>query len=404
MTEQEAEQTLLGLLREAVGDRLVADVPLGAFLSGGYDSSLVSALMQEPSDTTTKTFTIGFDDARYNEAQHAKEIAAHLGTQHTELYVAEADLLNAVDQLPALCDEPFADSSILPTYLVSHLARRDVTVALSGDGGDELFWGYPRYHVSAKMWRTIRRFPLPIRRGIAHIASNPTVQNLSRGIKTPAWGGRRGTLNQKLAAAGELMSSRSRAETYLNLISQYKDPNAIVLRGSEVDTAYNTKTHWTHGHEHYAACAWQDTLHYLPDDILTKVDRASMRVSLEARVPLLDHRLVEFSASLPAHLKRRDGNGKYLLRKVLNQYVPSALTDRPKMGFGVPLDAWLRGPLRDWTSDLLSPSRLRGQTLLEPAPIERLLSDHLAGRSNNAVKLWNILMLQVWLDGAAGPA
>lgn len=401
--DEEAEDTLLNHLREAVRDRMVADVPLGAFLSGGYDSSLVCALMQEASTLPTKTFTIGFDDPRYNEAQHAKEVAAHLGTQHTELYIGEQDLLDAIQKLPLLCDEPFADSSILPTYLVSHLARRDVTVALSGDGGDELFWGYQRYQVAERIWNTIRYFPRPIRRAIADIARSPRLQDLTRNIKTPAWGGRRGTLNQKLAAAAELMASQSRAETYLNLISQYKDPNAIVMTSSELETAYTAKNHWTHERDHYAACAWQDALQYLPDDILTKVDRASMRVSLEARVPLLDHRVVEFSATLPAHLKRRDGQDKYLLRRVLNRYVPSTLTDRPKMGFGVPLDAWLRGPLRDWTCDLLSPERLRSQALLEPAPIERLLFDHLEGRSNNSVKLWNILMLQVWLDAAPLP-
>jgi asparagine synthase (glutamine-hydrolysing) len=398
IAERDAIETLLDLLRQAVRDRLVADVPLGAFLSGGYDSSLVCALMQEQASGTTKTFTIGFSDPRYNEAQHANDVAKHLGTEHTELYVGDDDLLAAVDRLPDLCDEPFADSSILPTYLVSHMARQHVTVALSGDGGDELFWGYPRYQVATRIWNAIRHVPSPLRSIAARAAGSRALQTLTRKIKAPAWGGRRGTMNQKLAAAAEILASNSRADAYRNIISTYKTPSKLVLGGAERPTVYSDEEHWTHAFAHDAAWAWQDTLQYLPDDILTKVDRASMAVSLEARVPLLDHRLVEFAATLPSHLKRRDGQSKYLLREVLNRFIPSELTDRPKMGFGVPLDAWLRGPLREWTFDLLTPSRLERQGLLDPAPIAELIADHFSGRSNNAVKLWNVLMLQVWLD------
>jgi asparagine synthase (glutamine-hydrolysing) len=395
--ESEAEDRLLTLLRTAVSDRMVADVPLGAFLSGGFDSSLVCALMAEQASEPVRTFTIGFDDPRFNEAEHAKAIAQHLGTRHTELYLGETDMLDAVAELGKLNDEPFADPSILPTFLVSQMAKRDVTVALSGDGGDELFWGYTRYQTAERIWNTIKPIPAPLRRLAARTMKHPLTQGISRHLGSPSWGGRRGRLDQKLAAASDLVGSHSQASLYHGLVSHWKDPAQICLQGRDLITPFNDPGHWTNDMPARARMAMQDTLTYLPDDILTKVDRASMNVSLEARVPLLDHRLVEFICQLPSDLRYKPGQPKYLLKKVLNRYVPAKLTDRPKMGFGVPLDVWLRGPLKTWAHDLLSPDRLRGQNLLDPEPITDLLQQHMQGRANNAAKLWDVLMLQAWL-------
>jgi len=399
LDEVAAEERLHELIRTAVSDRLVADVPLGAFLSGGFDSSLVCAIMAEQSHDPVRTFTIGFRDRRFNEAEHAAAIAKHLGTRHTELYIEEQDMLDAVSELPKLNDEPFADPSILPTFLVSQMARREVTVALSGDGGDELFWGYNRYHTAERIWRAIKPIPPSLRAMLGSTMASPVVQSISRHLPAPAWGGRRGRLNQKLAAAGELLSSDSQWDLYHRLVSHWKNPSTICLHGEDLPTPYNDASHWSHDLPPLARMAIQDTLTYLPDDILTKVDRASMNVSLEARVPLLDHRIVEFANQLPDELRHKPGQPKYLLKKILNRYVPASLTDRPKMGFGVPIDTWIRGPLKSWALDLLSPATLRAQNILDPEPIDALLQQHMQGRANNSAKLWDVLMLQAWLKG-----
>ncbi len=395
--EVDAERQLLDALRVAVRDRMIADVPLGAFLSGGYDSSLICALMQEQSNEPVNTFTIGFDDKRYNEAEHAAEIAAHLGTRHTELYVNEDDMLDTVAQLPALCDEPFADPSIIPTYLVCRMARARVTVALSGDGGDELFWGYNRYQTAERIWKAIAPVPGGLRRAMAAISGSEITQKIARHIPAPAWGGRRGPLSQKLATAGELLDVNGEAELYNALMSHWKDPAIVCLEGEDLRTPYNDATHWTHDHDGTARMALQDTLSYLPDDILTKVDRASMAVSLEARVPLLDHRVVELVQRLGPELRRRPDEPKYLLKKILNRYVPAHLTDRPKMGFGVPLDSWLRGPLESWADRHLNPDLMHAQQILDANVVQGLWRAHKQGHANNAAKLWDVLMLQVWL-------
>ncbi len=397
LSEAEATDQLHALLRRAVKDRLVADVPLGAFLSGGYDSSLVCALMQEQSGQPANTFTIGFDNPAYNEAEHARRIAGHLGTQHTELYVSAADMLQAVQQLPQLCDEPFADSSILPTYLVSRLARRQVTVSLSGDGGDELFWGYHRYATSLAVWNKIARFPGPLRKAVEHLARNKLMQTATRRVPVPGWGGRPGMLNQKLLRVADLIGAGSHHEQYHRMMCQWLDPDQL-LAGADHLNAYNNPAHWTAELPAEQRMAAQDLLVYLPDDILTKVDRASMAVSLEARVPLLDHRVVEFSARLPDHLKNNGGTSKYLLRKVLAEYVPAELTDRPKMGFGVPLADWLRGPLKDWAGDLLAADTILRQGLLNPQPVTDLWQEHQRGHSDNSARLWFVLMLQLWMQ------
>lgn len=397
-TDEELIDTLHNTLRTAVGDRMVADVPLGAFLSGGYDSSLVCALMQEQANSPIKTFTIGFTDPRYNEADHARAIADHLGTQHTELIVTEKDLLDAVDQLPRLMDEPFADASILPTFLVSKMARQHVSVTLSGDGGDELFWGYHRYFTAQKLWRVIGHVPDLLAHPIAAICKHRLTQSITAKISAPAWGGRAGMLNQKLAKAGALLAANKKQDLYESLLSHWEDTSSVLIKGVKRPNAYNEPDHWTQALGDLPRMAWQDTLTYLPDDILTKVDRASMAVSLEARVPLLDHRVVAQATALPDHLKIRDGQGKYALRRILSRYIPPHLTDRPKMGFGVPLETWLRGPLRDWAMDLINPARLADESIFVPETVTQLMHDHQNGIANNAAKLWDVLMVQVWLE------
>ena len=387
--------------QQAVKDRLVADVPIGAFLSGGFDSSLVCALMQEQAGQRIKTFTIGFENPAFNEAQHAKSVADCLGTEHTELYLSEQNVLDSVAKLPDMLDEPFADSSLLPTYLVSKLAREQVTVTLSGDGGDELFWGYARYPTAQNMWPKVNRLPAPLRSLVRNIGFNSTLQRATQRVPAPAWGGRKAPLSQKLNSAAELLGAADEFEFYHGMMSQFKNPEALLIHGQSLTTAYNDPTHWSRQYGALARMAWQDAAVYLPDDILTKVDRASMAVSLEARVPLLDHRLVELAARLPAHLKQRDGVWKYALRNILNRYVPKEITDRPKMGFGVPLHEWLRGPLKDWAGDLLNPGRLREQNMFRPDMVSQLFDDHLHSSANNASKLWNILMVQLWLEQQA---
>ena len=390
----ELEATLIA----AVQSRLVADVPLGAFLSGGFDSSLVCALMQANAERPVRTFTIGFSEPGFNEAEHALKIAQHLGTEHTELYVNESDLLDSVERLPDMLDEPFADSSLLPTYLVCALARQHVTVALSGDGGDELFWGYERYQTSRLLWQRLAKFPRSARQLGAKAASNTLLLKLARHLKAPAWGGRASTLDQKLATAAELTGAADEQDLYRALISHQRQPNNLVIEGHECPTVYSARDHWTSNLDSEERMAWQDTLAYLPDDILTKVDRASMAVSLEARVPLLDHRVVELAARLPAHLKRQGTTTKWALRQILARYVPPELTERKKMGFGVPLDSWLRGPLRSWATDLLSPERLHSEGIFETNKVTHLLEAHMADRANHGARLWDLLMVQLWLD------
>ncbi len=399
-SEEELEEELHALLYDAVGMRMEADVPLGAFLSGGIDSSLVVALMQAQSATPVKTFSIGFTEADYNEATFAKQVASHLGTDHTELYVTPADALAVVPLLPAVYDEPFADSSQVPTYLVSQLARRDVTVSLSGDGGDELFGGYTRYALLADMWHRLQKIPLPVRKAGAGILA---------GIPTRRW-------DAIFQAAGPMLPSRARVsrpgeklhklatalhfqapeDVYLQLVSLWRDPSHVVLDGQEPPTSLTSGVASPLTNAGLRAMQL-DAITYLPDDILVKVDRAAMAASLETRVPLLDHRIYEMAWRLPDDLRNRPGQGKYLLRKVLDRYVPRPMFERPKMGFGVPVGSWLRGPLREWGEDLLSTSMLRSQGLLDAQVVRSAWVDHLSGRSDRTYELWSVLMLQAWL-------
>lgn len=404
--EREAVEELDVLLRDAVRIRTVADVPVGVFLSGGIDSSTVVALMQAQSARPVRSFSIGFNEEAYNEARHAKAVAKHLGTDHTELYVTPAEAMAVIPTLPEIYDEPFADSSQIPTILVSRLARQDVTVALSGDGGDELFCGYVRYFWGSRIWRKIGRVPSGVRSlaGRALTALSPESWNsLVGGVArlVPATSLREIT-GDRVHKLAEVLSVPSSDVLYHGLISHWPHPESIVHNSKEAVTALTDPSQWAALDNFTSRMMYLDALTYLPDDILVKVDRASMSVSLEARVPLLDHRVVEYAWRVPLSMKVRHDQGKWLLRQVLYRYVPRELIDRPKMGFGVPIDSWLRGPLKDWAEDLLSERKLRDGGHFDPAPIRQKWAEHLSGARNWQYWLWDILMFQAWLDTQAG--
>jgi asparagine synthase (glutamine-hydrolysing) len=377
-------------------------VPLGAFLSGGIDSSAIVALMQAQSAAPVRTFSIGFHEAAYNEAHHAKAVAAHLGTAHTELYVTAGEAMDVIPRLPAVYDEPFADSSQIPTYLVSALAKRHVTVALSGDGGDELFCGYDRYFLAADLWRTIGGVPSSLRRPAARAltALPPAVWTLIFRHLAPALPRRFrpyhfGDLPHRLA---EILAVDSLATLYRSVVSLWKQPTALVPGSVEPSTVLTDAVLRPPGSESFDRLMLLDMLSYLPDDILVKVDRASMAVSLEARVPFLDHRVVEWAWQLPVSMKVRRGQGKWILRQVLNRYVPPALVERPKMGFGVPIDRWLRDDLRDWADAFLDEKRLAEEGFFNVELVRAKWREHRSGAGNWHYYLWPILMFQGWFE------
>lgn len=409
-SRQEAVAALDELLREAVALRMIADVPLGAFLSGGIDSSTVVALMQAQSSRPVKTFTIGFNEAGYDEAAHAAAVSRHLGTDHTSLVVTPAEARDVIPLLPWMYDEPFADSSQIPTYLVSRLARRHVTVSLSGDGGDELFGGYNRYFWGDEIWRRIGWAPKPARTLGGRALTTFSAEMWDRGLSRlqPVLPGklRQRTPGDKLHKLAEVLSVDTSEDLYLGLVSQWRDPENVVVNGREPSTALTDKARWAALPEFARRMMYLDLVSYLPDDILTKVDRASMATSLEARVPLLDHRVVEFAATVPLEMNITGTQGKGLLRDVLYQYVPKNLMERPKMGFGVPIDAWLRGPLREWAEELLDPGAMRQEGLLNPEPVQRKWREHMTGERNWQYHLWTVLQFQAWLHagGACGAA
>jgi len=405
--DAEATDQLDALLREAVGLRMVADVPLGAFLSGGIDSSTVVAVMQAQSERPVRTFSIGFADGDYDEAPYARAVSRHLGTDHTELYIEPADALAVIPRLPDMYDEPFADSSQIPTFLVSELARRHVTIALSGDGGDELFAGYNRHLWANRIWRLTGWLPRPVRaaQGWAIGALSPDAwDGLFRGLR-PVLPARLRHRNPgfKLHKVSRALLAASPGALYAGLTSQWGDPTSLVLGAVEPPTALNDARQAALS-DATARMMYLDLVSYLPDDVLTKVDRASMCVSLEARVPLIDHRVVEFAWRLPMRMKIRDGESKWILRQVLRRYVPSALIDRPKSGFAVPLGAWLRGPLRAWAEALLDERRLRAEGFLDPTIVRSHWTAHTSGRTDLGDQLWNVLMFQAWLDARRGRA
>ncbi len=399
---EDAMAALDDLLREAIRRQMAADVPLGAFLSGGVDSSMVVALMQAQSRRPVKTFTIGFNEAGYNEALHAKAVAAYLGTEHTELYVTPKEAMAVIPRLPALYDEPFADSSQIPTVLVSELARRSVTVSLSGDGGDELFAGYNRYSWGRSIWKTLGWMPRPLRGALAAALTTVSPQrwNLVVGkieFLLPSMIKQR-TFGDKIHKLSEIMAVESPEAMYRGLASHWKNPTAVVLGSCESSTVITNRSSWPDLPDFTQRMMYLDIVTYLPDDILVKVDRASMGVSLESRIPFLDHRIVEFAWRLPLSMKVRDGQGKWLLRQVLYRYVPRELIERPKTGFAVPIDAWLRGPLRDWAEALLDEKRLAEERFFDPVPIREKWNEHLSGERNWQHYLWDVLMFQTWLD------
>jgi asparagine synthase (glutamine-hydrolysing) len=399
-TATEAVDQLDTLLRDAVKLRMVADVPLGVFLSGGIDSSLVTALMQVQCPRPVRTFSIGFNEDAYNEARFAREVAKHLGTDHTELYVTPAEAQAVIPRLPSLYDEPFADSSQIPTYLVSALARRQVTVSLSGDGGDELFGGYTRYFQGRRIWNSLRWLGGGVRRGLARslrLLSARSWDSIARtvGLVVPRVRKQR-QVGYQVSRLSEVLQAESPDVMYWLLVSHWKSPASVVRGGFEPLTTLTDRNRWAALPEFTQRMMYLDQMTYLPDDILVKVDRASMGISLEAREPLLDHRLIEFAWRLPVDLKIRGGKGKWPLRQVLYRYVPPALVERPKTGFGIPLDSWLRGPLRDWAEALLDEQRLRREGFFEPAPIRQQWAEHLAGVQNWHYHLWDVLMFQAW--------
>lgn len=401
--DAELEDELHVLLADSVRRQMVSDVPLGAFLSGGIDSSTVVSLMCAASDRPIKTFTIGFRERAFNEADDARAVAQHLGTEHTELTVSAADALALVPGLPEMYDEPFADSSQLPTHLVSRLAREHVTVALSGDGGDEAFGGYVRYRGIDRLWRAIRHVPPGGRRFAAQTLGlfGPAVWDslghmLPRRLRPTHFG------DKVLKGAG-LLTADDPLAMYRTLISQWPDPNQLLCSGKEGDGWIERLAGATGDLEPTARFRLIDMMAYLPDDVLTKVDRASMAVSLEVRVPLLDHRVIELAWRQPTGRLIADGEGKRPLRAVLARYIPKHLIERPKMGFGVPIGEWLRGPLREWAEDLLSPQALAGDGLLDPGPVRARLDEHMSGRRNWQHALWTVLQLQAWRRAQAAP-
>jgi asparagine synthase (glutamine-hydrolysing) len=401
-SEEAAIDDLDSVLRTAVGLRMHADVALGAFLSGGIDSSLVVALMQAQHSSKVQTFTIAFDDATYDEAPYARAVADHLGTEHHELLMTARDALDVIPRLPDIYDEPFADSSQIPSAVLAHLTRAHVTVALSGDGGDELFGGYNRYAWAQRFWRRVEPVPLPLRRVAASVL----------GAVPPGWWDRAfagaGRMlprslevrmpGTKLAKVASVLDAADLDATYVTLASHAEDPCRLVLGATEPVTVLSSPGTWPSLDDPVERMMYLDTMTYLPDDILTKVDRATMASSLEGRMPFLDPTVAAFAWRLPPDRKVRAGTGKWMLRQLLHRYVPPALVERPKAGFGIPVGDWLRGPLRPWADELLDPRRLTDDGLLAPDVVRRMWAEHQSGRRDRQFELWDVLMFQAWLD------
>lgn len=391
-----ASERLESLLTEVVGEQMVSDVPLGAFLSGGIDSSTVVALMQKQSKHPVRTFSIGFREEGFNEAEHAAAVARHLCTDHTEFYATEQDALEVIPRLAQIYDEPFADSSQIPTYLVSKITREHVTVALSGDGGDELFCGYTRYPSTLSAWQNRHTLKARVRDSLSKLPSVPT-SHLTRAL-VPSQRRRSATaVRKRLESLGALANSGSLSEFYRQRVSLWSFPERALIKGDEPAYSLTSSLPSSIPDESLKTLMWRDLNWYLPDDILVKVDRAAMACSLETRVPLLDHRVVEFALGLPTSLNMDNGVGKQVLRSVLYRHVPRELTDRPKQGFAVPIAAWLRGALRDWAEELLEPAKLKEEGFWNVETVRWFWSEHISEREDYSFQLWGVLMFQQWL-------
>ncbi len=396
--ESQVLKDLDWLLKDSVKRRMMADVPLGAFLSGGYDSTTVAALMQAQSIKPVKTFSIGFKEDAFNEAQYAKQVAAHLGTEHTELYVEPQQALDVIPKLPEIYDEPFSDSSQVPTFLVSQLAKQHVTVALSGDGGDELFCGYGRYFLQKKIWSIASKVPSNLRPIVGFALERFPGVLAEVLIKTLPKKYRMSNVRDRLPKLAEWLNHKNFEQFYQHSVSHLKASDQIVLGSQPYPTEFERLAGAIANLKDQEKMMLLDALTYLPGDILTKVDRASMAVSLEARVPLLDHRLVEYAWRLPLEMKIKHGQGKWPLRQVLYKYVPKEMMERPKQGFGVPIEHWLRGPLREWAEELLDEKRLREEGVFDPGPIRQMWEEHVSGKRRWHYYLWDVLMFQAWLE------
>jgi len=398
-SDNEAIQKLDDLLSKSIKQQMISDVPLGAFLSGGIDSSIVASIMQKYSKNKIKTFTIGFKEKQYNEAEYAKKVALHLGTDHTELYITPEQAIDVISRLPKIYDEPFADSSQIPTFLVSELTKKHVTVSLSGDGGDELFGGYNRYFMANRTWTKIEKIPLNIRKlissGITLLSPKIWDRLINSTFKFLPSSFRISHPGDKIYKLSRILTSTNIYDVYDGLISHWSNPYEVVIGCNKRTHELNKDIDFFHPEDEMM---FLDSITYLPDDILVKVDRAAMSVSLETRAPFLDKNVVKFAWQLPFHMKIRNSQGKWILRKVLDRYMPNNLIDRPKMGFGVPIDSWLRGPLREWAEDLLSEKRLKDDGFFHVEAIREKWNEHLSGRRNWQYHLWNVLMFQMWLD------
>ena len=398
--ENEAIELLEKTLLESVQSQLISDVPLGAFLSGGIDSSVIVSLMQKVSKNPVKTFTIGFEESAFNEAIYAKDVAKHLGTDHHELYITASDAIEVIPSLPTLYDEPFADSSQIPTYLVSQLARQSVTVSLSGDAGDELFGGYNRYLWGSRVWNKVKWIPPNLRSIVGGVIQKLPVSEWDKLGHSLPNKYRVSSMGDKAhRMAHRLKTVKNLDDMYHSLVTEgYREESLVVNDGLVLETKLDNYNIISSISESEQRMMLWDSLTYLPDDILTKVDRAAMGVSLETRIPFLDHRVAELAWRLPLEMKIKNGEGKWPVRQVLYKYVPRELIERPKAGFAVPVGQWIRGPLREWASDLLDETRIQREGYFNPKLVKELWEQHLSGRHDWTPRLWAILMFQAWLD------
>lgn len=393
-SEPEAQAALERQLQQAVSEQMIADVPLGAFLSGGTDSSLIAALMQSQSTRPVKTYTVGFNVPEYNEAEHAKAVAKHLGCDHTEIYVDEQDALNVVPKLVELYDEPFADSSQIPTYLIAKEARKHVTVALSGDAGDELFCGYSRYFRAAQFYQTSKKIP-PLVFSVIKKSKGFFLAEVWQQLEQVLGLGQSKKLSTSLAKLADTAHLTDLPTLYTYMLSDWK---TLPLNNHADQHSTLIDTDFTNDQSAYEWMMLADSQSYLPDDVLVKVDRAAMAVSLETRVPMLDHRVIELALAIPQSYKVKGDQGKWLLKNILYQYVPQRLLDRPKTGFGVPVDHWLKGPLKEWAENLLNEHKLKQQGLFDSKMIRKYWQEHQQGQQNWQYPLWNLLILLSWLE------